>query len=78
MRMGQLEDDFRNHMREEDRYHHARVKGNIHNLVVLYGMETVSMTSSHVKKLEVKEMKICRWASGHPLRDHVRKYDIWE
>ena len=53
-----------------------RVKGNIHNMIVqlamLYGMETVPMTSSNVKKLEVTEMKMCRWACGHTLRDHVR------
>ena len=38
---------------------------------MLYGMETVPVTSSHVKKLEVTEMKMCRWACGHTLRDHV-------
>ena len=30
------------------------------------------MTSSHVKKLEVTEMKMSRWACGHTLRDRVR------
>ena len=38
------------------------VKGKIHKMIVqptmLYGMETVPVTSSHVKKLEVTEMKI--------------------
>ena len=34
------------------------------------------MTSSHVKKLEVTEMKMCRWAYGQTLRDHVRNDDI--
>ena len=52
------------------------VKGNIHKMIVqpamLYGMETVPMTSSHVKKLEVTEMKMCMWACGHTLRDHIR------
>ena len=46
---------------------------------MLYGMETVPITSSHVKKLEVTEMKMCRsyrWACGHILRDHVRNDDI--
>ena len=42
------------------------LKGKIHNMIVqlakLYGMETVTATSSHVKKLEVTEMKMCRWA----------------
>ena len=56
------------------------VKGKIHKMIVqpamLHGMETVPMTSSHVKKLEVTEMKMCRWACGHTLRDHVRKDDI--
>ena len=31
---------------------------------------------SHVKKLEVTEIKMCRWACGHTLRDHVRNDDI--
>ena len=38
------------------------VKGKIHKMIVqpamLYGMETVPVTSSHVKKLEVTEMKM--------------------
>ena len=42
------------------------VKGKIHKMIVqpsmLYGMETVPITSSHVKKLEVKER---RCADGH-------------
>ena len=45
---------------------------------MLLGMETVSVTSSHVKKLEVTEMKMCRWACGHTLRDHVRNENIKE
>ena len=56
------------------------VKGKIHKLIVqpamLYGMETVPMTSSHTKKLEVTEMRMCRWACGQTLRDHVRNDDI--
>ena len=47
------------------------VKGNIYNMIVqpamLYGMETVPVTSSRVNKLEVTEMKMCIWACGHPL-----------
>ena len=39
------------------------VKKKIHNMIVqpamMYGMETVPMTSSHVTKLEVTEMKMC-------------------
>ena len=45
---------------------------------MLYGMETVPVTSSHVKKLEVTEMKMCSWACGHTLRDHVRNDSIRE
>ena len=56
------------------------VKGHIHKTIVqpalLYGMETVPMPISHIKKLEVTEMKMCRWACGHTLRDHVRNDDI--
>ena len=52
------------------------VKGNIHKMVVqpamLYGMETVPVSSSHAKTLEVTDMKMCRRACGHTLRDHVR------
>ena len=60
------------------------VKGKIHKMIVqpamLYGMETVPLpvTSSQVKKLEVTEMKMCRWACGHTLRDHVRNENIKE
>ena len=36
------------------------------------------MTSSRVKKLEMTEMKMCRWPCGHTLRDHVRNDDIRE
>ena len=58
------------------------VKGNIHNMFVqpamLYGTETVPVTSSHVKKREVTEMNLCRWACGRTLRDHVRNDDIRE
>ena len=56
------------------------VKGNIHKAIVqpamMCGMETVPVTRSHVKKLEVTEMKTCRWTCGHTLRDHVRNDDI--
>ena len=43
---------------------------------MLYWMEAVPVTSSHAKKLEVTDMKMCRWACGHTLRDHVRNDDI--
>ena len=56
------------------------VKGKIHKTIVqpamVYGMETVLVTSSHVKKLEVTEMKMCRRAFGHTQRYHVRNDDI--
>ena len=58
------------------------VKGKIHTMIVqsamLYGVETVPVTSSHVKKLEVTEMKMCIWACGHTLRDHMRNENIQE
>ena len=58
------------------------VKGKINKIIVqpamLYGMEAVPVSSSHVKKLEVTEMKMCRWACGHTLRDHVRNENIKE
>ena len=50
--------------------------GNIHNTIILpamqYGVETVPMTSSHVKKLEVTDMKMCRSTYDQALRYHVR------
>ena len=36
------------------------------------------VTSSYLKKLEVTEMKMCRWACGHTLRDHARNENIKE
>ena len=54
----QLEEDVRRLMRLES----TRVKGKIHKVIVqpamLYGMEIGPVTSSHVKKLEVTEMKM--------------------
>ena len=58
------------------------VKGKSHKTIVHtsmpYGMETVPVTSSYVKKLEVTEMKMCRWACGHTLRYLVRNDNIRE
>ncbi len=58
-------------------------KGKIHNMMMiqpamLYGMERVPVISSHVTKLEVKEMKMCRWACGHTLKQlfHLDNF-IW-
>ena len=31
-----------------------------------------------LRPIVVTEMKMCRWACGHTLRDHVRNDDIWE
>ena len=49
-----------------DRRIPSHVKGKIHKMIVqpavLYGMEIVPVTSVHVKRLEVAEMKMCRWA----------------
>ena len=61
-------------------YHQPHAKRNIHKVIVqpsvLYGMETILMTRSHVSKLEVTEMKMCRCSCGHTLREHVRHDDI--
>ena len=82
MWMEQLEEDVKRPMRQESRLLPPHVKGNVHNMIVqpvmLYGMETVPVTSSYVKKLEVTEMKMCRWECGHTLRDHVRNENIKE
>ena len=57
-----------------------RVK--FHKIIVrlgmLFEMETVPATSSHAKKLQVTEMKICRWACGHMLRERVINDNIRE
>ena len=58
------------------------VRGKMHKMIVQSAMrcgtDIVPMTSCHVKKLEVTEMKMCRWACGHTLRDHVRNDDTRE
>ena len=58
------------------------MKGRSRKMIVqsamLYGVETVPRTSSCVKKLEVTEIKMCRWACSYKLRDHVRNDDIRE
>ena len=49
---------------------HVKAHTGMHNMVVqpamLHGMETVSTASSNVKKLQVTEMKMFRWASRTP------------
>ena len=39
----------------------------------LHGVEILSVTSSHVKRLGVTEMNMCRRARSHTRNDHVRK-----
>ena len=65
-------------------YHHS---GTINKMIVQPcsyavglrdGDSSVPMIRSHVKKLEVAEIKICRWACGHILRYRVRNDDIRE
>ncbi|XP_047496499.1 uncharacterized protein LOC125044096 [Penaeus chinensis] len=59
----------------------ARVKGNTHRAVIqpaiLYGLETVPQTKK-ATRLEVAEMKMCRWACGLTMRDRMRNYEIRE
>ena len=59
------------------------MKEKIHKMIVqpalLYGMETVPVTSSHVKKLEATEMKMCRCAMGpHAIETIMRNENIKE
>ena len=55
-------------------FEHREIKGSIHTMVVqlamLYGMETAPMTSSHVKKLEVTMINMCKFECDHRLSDH--------
>ncbi len=41
-------------------------------------MDAVPATSSHHMKLDVTEMKMCRWACGHTPRYHMRNDKIRE
>nr|XP_027222456.1 uncharacterized protein LOC113814604 [Penaeus vannamei] len=60
----------------------SKVKGRIHMLVIqpamLFGMETVPLSTRNTKRLLVAEIKMCRWACGHTLKDHVRNEVIRE
>ena len=77
--MEQLEEDVRCPMRQESTTtREGKDPQDDRSASYVYGMETVPVTSSHVKKLEVTEMKVCRWACGHTLRDHVRNENIKE
>lgn len=60
----------------------SKVKGRIHMMVIqpamLYGMETVPLSTRDTKRLEVAEMKTCRRACGHTLKEHERNEVIRE
>ena len=43
---------------------------------MLYGMETVAVTKRQVRKLEVAELKMLRWAKGVTLLDRVRNEEV--
>ena len=59
-----------------DRKLTARVKGKIYKSVVrpamMYGLETVAMTERQVKKMEVAELKMVRWALGVTRKDLIQ------
>ena len=59
-----------------DRKLSARVKGKMYKCVVrpalMYGMETVAVTERQVKKMEVAELKMVRWALGVTRKDMIR------
>ena len=46
--------------------------------VILYGLETVPQRKKTTRRLEVTEMKMCRWACGATRTDRVRNEDIRE
>ena len=52
------------------------VKGKVYSSVVrpamVYGLETVAVTKKQVKKMEVAEMKILRFAMGLTRKDKIR------
>ncbi|XP_067138144.1 uncharacterized protein [Centruroides vittatus] len=54
-----------------------RLKGKVYWIVVrpamLYAIETVSLRKTHVKRMEVAEMRMLRWMCGVTRRDHIRK-----
>ena len=57
-------------------------KGKIHKTIVqpamIYAMETVPLTARQERKLEVAEMRMCRWACGWTRLDHVRNETVRE
>ena len=80
MWMEHLEEDVWRPMRQESRPTTRREGKDPQDdrSAIYYWVETVPVTSSHVKKLEVTEMKMCRCACGHTLRYHVRNGSIGE
>ena len=58
-----------------DRKVPVRLKGCIHKAIVrpemLYGMETIPLNKSMVKKMDVAEMKMLRWEIG------LTRREIW-
>ena len=54
----------------------AKVKGKMYKSVVrptmLYEMETVAVTERQVRKMEVAELKMVRWALGVTRKDKIR------
>ena len=59
-----------------DRKFSARVKGKMYKSVVrpamLYGMETVAVTERQLRKMEVAELKMVRWALGVTRKDKIK------
>ena len=58
------------------------MKGKLHKLIVrpamLYGLETVPVTKSQEKKLEVAEMRMMRYEVGVTRLDKIRNENITE
>ena len=59
-----------------DRTLSAKFKGKMYKSVVrpamLYGMETVAVTERQMRKMEVAELKMVRWALGVTRKDKIR------
>jgi hypothetical protein len=53
----------------------CRLKGNFYKIVVrpaiLYGTEFWAIKKSHVRRVEVAEMRMLRWMCGHTRRDKI-------
>ena len=64
-----------------DRKVPVRLKGCMHKAIVrpamLYGMETVPLNKSMVKKMDVAEMKMLRWEIGLTRREKIRNEVVW-